>query len=78
MELHNRQYTIMKGEYIILKNGKLITYTDYNDIPNTFENVISFNPDWPEPPHTVEDHELMEVFNDKLQALMEIERASSN
>ena len=69
----------MKGEYIILQNGELITYTDYDDIPSTFENVISFNPDWPEPPHTVADHELMEVFNDKLQALMEIERnASSN
>ena len=69
----------MKGEYVIKINGELITYTDYDDIPSTFDNVISFNPDWPEPPHTVEDHELMEVFNDKLQALMEIEKnASSN
>ena len=68
----------MKGEYIILQNGELITYTDYDDIPSTFDNVISFNPDWPEPPHSVEDHELMEVFNDKLQVLMERERASSN
>jgi len=56
----------------------LITYTDYDDIPNTFEHVIKFIPDWPEPPHTVEDHELMSVFNDKLQELMERERASSN
>ena len=68
----------MKGEFIIKIGEELITYTDYNDIPNTFDHVISFNPDWPEPPHTVEDHELMEVFNDKLQALMEKERASSN
>ena len=68
----------MKGEYIILQNGELITYTDYDDIPSTFENVISFNPDWPESPHTQEDHDYMEVFNDKLQALMERERASSN
>ena len=68
----------MKGEFIIKIGEELITYTDYNDIPNTFDHVISFNPDWPEPPHTVEDHELMEVFNDKLQALMERERASSN
>ena len=68
----------MKGEFIIKTGEELITYTDYDDIPSTFENVISFNPDWPEPPHTVADHELMEVFNDKLQALMERERASSN
>ena len=68
----------MKGEYVVKINGDLITYDDYDDIPNTFDHVISFDSDWPEPPHTVEDHELMEVFNDKLQALMERERASSN
>ena len=68
----------MKGEYIILQNGELVTYTDYDDIPSTFENVISFNPEWPASPHTQEDHDYMEVFNDKLQALMERERASSN
>ena len=69
----------MKGEFIIKTGEELITYTDYDDIPNTFDHVIKYNPDWPEPPHSVEDHEMMEVFNDKLQALMEIERnASSN
>ena len=69
----------MKGEYVVKINGDLITYTDYNDIPNTFDHVIKFNPDWPPSPHTQEDHDYMETFNDKLQALMEIERnASSN
>ena len=68
----------MKGEYVIMVAGELITYTDYDDIPNTFDHVIKFDPDWPEPPHTQEDHDLMEVFNDKLQVLMERERASGN
>jgi hypothetical protein len=69
----------MRGEFIIKKEGELITYTEYDDIPNTFDHVIKFNPDWPEPPHTQEDHDLMEVFNDKLQVLMEIEKnAGSN
>ena len=68
----------MKGEYVIKINGELITYTDYDDIPNSFDHVISFNPHWPDSPHTQEDHDYMEVFNDKLQALMERERASSN
>ena len=69
----------MKGEYVIKINGELITYTDYDDIPDTFDHVIKFNPDWPESPHTQEDHDLMAVFNDKLQVLMEIEKnASSN
>jgi len=68
----------MKGEFIIKIGEELIMYDNYNDIPSTFDNVIKFNPDWPEAPHTQEDHDYMETFNDKLQALMEIERASSN
>jgi len=67
----------MKGEFIIMVEGKLITYTDYDDIPNTFDHVIKFNPDYPEGPHTQEEHEYMETFNDKLQTLMEIERNAS-
>ena len=67
----------MKGEFIIKIGEELITYTDYDDIPDTFDHVIKFNPDWPEPPHTQEDHDLMEVFNDKLQLLGDIERNAS-
>jgi hypothetical protein len=68
----------MKGEYVIMVDGELITYTDYDDIPNTFDHVIKFNPDSPEPPHTQEDHDYMAVFNDKLQVLMEIEKNASS
>ena len=69
----------MKGEYVIMVDGELITYTDYDDIPDTFDHVIRCLFDWPEPPHSQEDHDYMETFNDKLQRLMEIERnASSN
>ena len=67
----------MKGEFIIMVEGELITYTDYDDIPNTFNHVIKFNPDYPEGPHTQEDHDYMDTFNDKLQTLMEIERNAS-
>ena len=69
----------MIGEFIVKINGELVTYTNYDDIPDTFDHVIKFNPDWPESPHTQEDHDYMETFIDKLQRLMEIERnASSN
>ena len=73
----------MKGEFIIKTGDELITYTDYDDIPNTFDHVIKFLPEYsegdPETGHTEEEHALMETFNDKLQVLMEIERnASSN
>ena len=39
-----------------------------------FDHIIKFNPDWPESPHTQEDHDYMETFNDKLQRLGDIER----
>tara|TARA_B100000745_G_C19917467_1_gene308200 strand:+ start:223 stop:429 length:207 start_codon:yes stop_codon:yes gene_type:complete len=68
----------MTGEFTVMINGELVTYTNYNDIPDTFEHVIKYAPDWPEPPHTQEDHDYMETFNNKLQRLMEIENASSN
>ena len=45
-----------------------------------FDHVIKFDPDWPEGPHTDEEHEYMDTFNDKLQDLMKRERtyAGSN
>ena len=68
----------MTGEFTVMINGELVTYTNYNDIPDMFEHVIKYAPDWPRPPHTQEDHDYMETFNNKLQRLMEIENASSN
>ena len=66
----------------LLHNGSFVTYDDWEDVPEDlqFRNVIKFIPDYPEEPHTDEDHEYMETFNDKLQELMRRERtnASSN
>jgi hypothetical protein len=68
----------MKGEFIIKVGSALVTYDDYDDIPMEFDNLISFKPDAPEPPHSEEDHEEMEKYNTKLQELMGRENASSN
>lgn len=59
-------------------NGELNTYTEYEDIPETFDHVIEFSPEVPPPPHTEEQHEEIDKWNFRLQALMEKERASSN
>jgi len=64
----------MRGEYKILKDGKILKYDNYDDIPQEFDNVISYKPDWPEPPHTEEEHAIMAVYNDKLQELMKREK----
>ena len=68
----------MKGEFVIKVGSELVTYDNYDDIPMEFDNLISFKPDAPEPPHSEEDHEEMETYNTKLQELMRRENASSN
>ena len=57
-----------------------MTFDKYEDIPDEFEHVIKFLPDIPEPvndDHTDEEHEELAKWNDRLQELMEKERARS-
>jgi hypothetical protein len=64
----------------LLHNGSFVTYDDWEDVPEDlqFRNVIKFIPDYPEEPHTEDEHAVMAVWNDRLQELLERERASSN
>ena len=66
-----------------LESNEIITFDSWEDIPEDFEflHVIKFLPD-PEPAgedgqHTEEEHEAMSLWNDRLQNLMEKERASN-
>ena len=58
------------GEYIIFVNGRVETYTNWEDIPSSFENIIKFNPTPPPSPHSEEDHEYIETFENKLHYFM--------
>jgi hypothetical protein len=60
----------MKHEFVILRNGKLETYTRFEDIPKKFDNVIKFNPYMPPPPHTAEDHAEIESWIPRFRELM--------
>jgi hypothetical protein len=67
------------AEFVILRNGVLETYINYDDIPKTFDNVIKFMPDYSEGPHTHEEHEELHLWNDRLKELLKREtNASSN
>ena len=66
------------SRFVILKKSELLTFEKYEDIPLDFDHLIEFCPDYPEGPHTHEQHEEMDSWNEKLQRLMEIERARSN
>ena len=64
-------------EFVIMIDGQLQTFNNFEDIPNEFDHVIKFRPQIPEGPHTEEQHQEIEQWNSKLQKLMEIERAGS-
>ena len=66
------------AEFQFIKNGGLVTYDKYEDIPEDFEHVIKFIPDVPDEPHTDEEHAEMAIWNTRLQELMEKERARRN
>lgn len=68
----------MAHEFVLLVNGELKTYHNYEDIPEEFDNVIKFLPEMPPAPHTHDEHEEMSLWNERLQKLMEKERARSN
>ena len=68
------------AEFQFIINGELVTFDKYEDVPDEFDHVIKFLPDIPEPvddDHTDEEHEELAKWNDRLQELMEKERASS-
>jgi len=69
----------MAHEFVILKNGVLETYNKYEDIPESFDNIIKFLPDIPDGPHTAEQHEEIDSWNERLRELLKREtNASSN
>lgn len=73
----------MMAEFQFVVNGELVLYDKYEDIPEDFDHVIRFIPDLPKPAgedgeHTEEQHEELTLWNVRLQALMEKERARSN
>ena len=68
----------MAHEFVLLINGELKTFTEYEDIPEDFDNVIKFLPDVP---HSEVDHDgpAGGIWNDRLQELIKREQnARSN
>jgi hypothetical protein len=63
----------MAHKFLILKDGVLQTYTKYEDIPESFDNVIQFLPEIPEGPHSHDQHNEIDEWNDKLRELMKRE-----
>ena len=63
----------MAHQFAILIDGKVQVFDNYDDIPETFENVIRFEPEVPPEPHTEEQLHEIEQWNNKLQQLLKRE-----
>jgi hypothetical protein len=68
----------MTHRFVIMRNGSLETYTEFEAIPQDFDHVIEFRPKIPPGPHTDQQHEEIDGWNDRLQQLMRIEHARSS
>jgi len=64
----------MKGRYVIRDQGRLIEYTDFDDILSVFDHLIAFEPEEVPGPHTHQQHEEMSMLNTMLNQLMSRER----
>ena len=51
-------------------DGELHHGAHWDDLPEEMDSLIAFVPNYPEPPHTEEDHAAMEKFNDRLHEAM--------
>ena len=56
----------MIGKFTILKDKRVLKFTNFDDIPISFNHVVSFEPDYPEPPHTEEQHEEMSTYQSSI------------
>ena len=62
------------ADFQFIVNGELKKYTKYEDIPEEWDHIIKFVFDIPPEPHTEEQHEEIEEWNNRFQKLMEKER----
>ena len=64
----------MADKFIILINNEQFEYDKFEDIPESFDYLIKFEPEYPDPPHTEEQHAYIDSFPLMLKELMGRER----
>jgi hypothetical protein len=67
-----------EGLFDLVVAGVVRRFYRWEDIPAAFEHVVRFEPKIPPGPHTAEQHAQAALWNERLQTLMELERAGSN
>jgi hypothetical protein len=57
-------------KFVLMVEGNLVTYENYESIPYNFDHLIEFVPEIPDGPHSSEQHEEIEKWNHRLQELI--------
>lgn len=68
----------LSGRFVFRVAGVLRTYRDWRECPAAFDELIAFEPDISPPPHTPEQHAVIEAWEARLQQLLRSRHASSN
>jgi hypothetical protein len=68
----------LSGRFVFKVAGVLRTYRDWRICPAVFDELIAFEPNIPQPPHTPEQHAEIEAWEARLQQLIRSQHASSN
>jgi hypothetical protein len=58
-----------KHKFTVRIDKEILTYDNYDDIPEKFDNLIAFVPNLPVGPHTQEQHDEIESWMEKFITL---------
>lgn len=64
----------MKGSFTVRIGKELFTYDDTDKIPQEFDFLISFLPDYPPSPHTEVDHQEIATYMNVFKELQSREK----
>ena len=64
----------LEGKFVIRDEDKLIEFDRCGDLPDTFDHLISFEPNIPPTPPSVNDHIAMSKWSEYLQILCSRQR----
>ena len=60
----------LTGTFVVKRDGELIEVDRCGDLPDDFDHLIKFEPNIPEAPHSINDHEMMSNWTEYLQKLV--------
>lgn len=58
------------GSYKVLKDGRLLEFSHWDDIPGDYDRLIKFSPAIPPGPHTDAQHEAIDQLPQRLRDQM--------